>query len=284
VNIPSSNPPCSTPVKISTYEQFIPPCTPIRNVAQDTSDDEESTYSHGDRTCSSYKPSNLSQMEALEDDVMDISSFEEENVEEDIHQAVHGNKYVDAEKYIVFHDELLELFRCCPVCGGVASGSVVEKVGTMIKISWVCHVPECNFQRLWRSQPMIHHMPAGNLLVSASILLTGSLPTQALRMFQVINISVMSQITYFKHQRNYLFPVIIGAWKEHQEHLIAAVNAVYNGKVILSGDGRSDSPGHCAKYGTFTVIEQQINKVLDVQQVQVIIIFICLFNFLIYLS
>jgi len=103
-------------------------------------------------------------------------------------------------------------------------------------------------------------------------------------MFQVINISVMSQITYFKHQRNYLFPVIIGAWKEHQEHLIAAVNAVYNGKVILSGDGRSDSPGHCAKYGTFTVIEQQINKVLDVQQVQVIIIFICLFNFLIYLS
>jgi len=165
VNIPSSNPPCSTPVKISTYEQFIPPCTPIRNVAQDTSDDEESTYSHGDRTCSSYKPSNLSQMEALEDDAMDISSFEEENVEEDIDQAVHGNKYVDAEKYIVFHDELLELFRCCPVCGGVASGSVVEKVGTMIKISWVCHVPECNFQRLWRSQPMIHHMPAGNLLV-----------------------------------------------------------------------------------------------------------------------
>ena len=41
------------------------------------------------------------------------------------------------------------------------------------------------------------------------------------------------------------------------------------GGVVLSGDGRSDSPGHCAKYGAFTVIEQRVNKVLDVQLVQV---------------
>ena len=41
------------------------------------------------------------------------------------------------------------------------------------------------------------------------------------------------------------------------------------GGVVLSGDGRSDSPGHSAKYGAFTVIEQRINKVLDAQLVQV---------------
>lgn len=40
------------------------------------------------------------------------------------------------------------------------------------------------------------------------------------------------------------------------------------GGVVLSGDARSDSPGHSAKYGAFTVIEQRINKVLDVQLVQ----------------
>ena len=41
------------------------------------------------------------------------------------------------------------------------------------------------------------------------------------------------------------------------------------GGVVLSGDGRSDSPGHSAKYGSFTVIEQRVNKVLDVELVQV---------------
>ena len=40
------------------------------------------------------------------------------------------------------------------------------------------------------------------------------------------------------------------------------------GGVVLSGDGRSDSPGHSAKYGVFTVIEQRVNKVLDVELVQ----------------
>ena len=36
------------------------------------------------------------------------------------------------------------------------------------------------------------------------------------------------------------------------------------GGVLLSGDGKSDSPGHSAKYGAFTVIEQTTNKVMEV--------------------
>ncbi|XP_061195757.1 uncharacterized protein LOC133203984 [Saccostrea echinata] len=41
-----------------------------------------------------------------------------------------------------------------------------------------------------------------------------------------------------------------------------------NRGLVLAGDGRSDSPGLCAKYGAFTFIETKINKVLDIQQVQ----------------
>ncbi|XP_010767710.1 uncharacterized protein [Notothenia coriiceps] len=40
------------------------------------------------------------------------------------------------------------------------------------------------------------------------------------------------------------------------------------GGIHLTGDGRCDSPGHSAKYGGYTVIEQRINKVLDTQLVQ----------------
>ena len=40
----------------------------------------------------------------------------------------------------------------------------------------------------------------------------------------------------------------------------------------LGGDGRSDLPGHCAKYGSYTFMDVQTQKVVDVQLVQVILI------------
>lgn len=42
-----------------------------------------------------------------------------------------------------------------------------------------------------------------------------------------------------------------------------------DGDLIVAGDARCDSPGHCAKFGSYTAIECRINKVLDVQVVQV---------------
>ena len=77
-----------------------------------------------------------------------------------------------------------------------------------------------------------------------------------------------SCVTFHKHQRNYLIPVVINKWKEEQEHVIQSLS-VFEGGLVMSGDGRSDSAGHCAKYRAFTVIKQRVNKVLDVQLVQV---------------
>ena len=40
-------------------------------------------------------------------------------------------------------------------------------------------------------------------------------------------------------------------------------------KLDICGDGWCDSPGHCAKYGTYTVMDENINKVLDFEVIQV---------------
>lgn len=40
-------------------------------------------------------------------------------------------------------------------------------------------------------------------------------------------------------------------------------------KLVLAGDGRADSPGHSAKFGTQTLIEESTCKVVDFQIVQV---------------
>ena len=39
--------------------------------------------------------------------------------------------------------------------------------------------------------------------------------------------------------------------------------------LCLGGDGRADTPGHCAKYGTYTTLDLDLMKVVDVQIVQV---------------
>ena len=42
------------------------------------------------------------------------------------------------------------------------------------------------------------------------------------------------------------------------------------GSLQLAGDCRNDSPGHSAKYGTYSLVEQTTKKVIDLQLIQVI--------------
>ena len=46
--------------------------------------------------------------------------------------------------------------------------------------------------------------------------------------------------------------------KLKEEELLSTIN----GDLIITGDARADSPGHFAKYGAYTVVEQLINKLL----------------------
>ena len=57
-------------------------------------------------------------------------------------------------------------------------------------------------------------------------------------------------------------------WKSQQEAFIAQFQQEKKG-LILAGDGRSDSPGHSAKYGSYSLIELTTGKIVDFQLVQV---------------
>jgi len=87
-------------------------------------------------------------------------------------------------------------------------------------------------------------------------------------MFKIMNVACISESTFYRHVSSYVSPVIIKQWKDHQEQLLSKLGENENG-VALAGDGRCDSPGYCAKYGSFTLIEQEINRVVDFQLVQV---------------
>jgi len=114
---------------------------------------------------------------------------------------------------------------------------------------------------------MVSNLAAGNILMSASILFSGASYTKTLRIFETMGISSISESTFKRHAREYLQPTIYKVWHDEQEELLRILGAM-PGKLEVGGDGRADSPGHSAKYGSYTAMELRINKIIDLQLVQ----------------
>uniref|UniRef100_A0A1X7TYQ2 Uncharacterized protein n=1 Tax=Amphimedon queenslandica TaxID=400682 RepID=A0A1X7TYQ2_AMPQE len=107
-------------------------------------------------------------------------------------------------------------------------------------------------ERCWNSQPFVNETPLGNLLILAAILYTGSLPAKALHILQALKCATIIPKTYFRQQKRFLHPAVNSVYTRHQTEL---VRSCCNRELILAGDGRADSPGHSAKFGSYTVID-----------------------------
>ena len=101
--------------------------------------------------------------------------------------------------FLVFESALMLLFSTCVACGSTVVSIKRHIIGTFLSIKQVC--TQCNNTFVWESQPYISNIPAGNLLTSAAILYTGSLPAKALRIFKTLNCATISKVTYFRHQK-----------------------------------------------------------------------------------
>lgn len=104
--------------------------------------------------------------------------------------------------------------------------------------------------------------------MSCAILFTGSLPSKALRLFQVLKCATISRSSFFRHQIKFLQPATLAVWHHHQQTLLSEFEDNQKA-LIVAGDGRADSPGHSAKYGSYTLVELSCSKVVDFQLVQV---------------
>ena len=176
------------------------------------------------------------------------------------------NRTGNNRKYLVFESRLLQLAHMCVPCGSqnVRLDQIV--IGTFLRLKRQCI--DCDAVNIWESQPFLARVPAGNIHLTASILCSGSLPTKVLRMMDYLNVANVTAQTFYRHQKHFLLPAIERTWKSYQEQLLATAKA-RGGCITLAGDGRADSPGHSAKFGTYTCIDVQQNAVLDIKIVQV---------------
>ena len=161
----------------------------------------------------------------------------------------------------------MELFTHCSVCHNTCTGEVAYKIGTFISVKQ--HCSHCEHKRLWSSQPRIKDTPAGNILLSAAILFSGATLRKILRVLSHMKVACFTERTFYHHQKRYLEPAVISVWEAKQSTLLAQCRAT-GVPLIIGGDGRADSPGHSAKYGSYGILDLTTNKVIDMQLVQVI--------------
>ncbi|KAM7304046.1 uncharacterized protein ISCGN_013946 [Ixodes scapularis] len=70
---------------------------------------------------------------------------------------------------------------------------------------------------------------------------------------------------YFKFQRCYLLPAVTEVWLFEQAALLDRLRGT---KLCLAGDGRADTPGHCADFGTYTLLETTTGQVIHTELVK----------------
>ena len=134
----------------------------------------------------------------------------------------------DEPKFVVFYSTLVSLFSLfCFNCRSPSPGVTVKKCGTMATVIQLCAMCGPKKQFSWRSQPyMLGRYPAGNLLLSFSILMSGVNISKVLLMFRHMGLCVISARTYFVHQNKLLFPAIIQYWEKCRETMLQKLKGV----------------------------------------------------------
>ena len=66
----------------------------------------------------------------------------------------------------------------------------------------------------------------------------------------------------------FLQPAIVEIWNQEQQSMLSTLQAS-DRAAFLGMDMRADSMGHSAKYGSYSVVELHLGKVLHVELVQV---------------
>ena len=90
------------------------------------------------------------------------------------------SKPQDDKQFLVFESELCKLWKRCVMCGA-----------TIVEAAKSTCINHHTFP--WQSQPLIHRMASGNLLLSSAILLSGATYTKVSAIAEIMNLQFFSE-------------------------------------------------------------------------------------------
>ncbi|KAM7298679.1 uncharacterized protein ISCGN_019255 [Ixodes scapularis] len=135
-------------------------------------------------------------------------------------------------------------------------------VGSMVQATVTCSAGHISN---WESQPRCHGKPVGNILICSAIVFSGGSPTKVLRLFDIMGVASIRSTQFYEYQRCYLLPAVTDVWRAEQQALI---DSLRGRPLRLAGDGRSDSPGFSALYGTYSLLETTVNRIIHLELVK----------------
>ncbi|XP_040195736.1 uncharacterized protein LOC120928795 [Rana temporaria] len=174
----------------------------------------ETTYIDEDDT--SFYPSDCEE-EVEEESCVDSSEDEEEEEEEeDLNEKFEdlfdiNEDIVRDAKFIVFESSLKKLIRLVPCqfkkkCKGKLTHYQKSFQGSLMSLSVKCS--QGHTGHIWKSQPTVNNKPAGNLMLSAGIVLSGNSFKKIDCYFKSINLKGISPSTFYSYQKDSIFPGI----------------------------------------------------------------------------
>lgn len=166
----------------------------------------------------------------------------------------------DERKFLVFESCIVSLFTKCQRTGCAAEVREIKRIvsGSRLLVQTKC-VAGCLYT--WSSQPILNRMGAGNLLLAAAILFSGNTYARMHDFADYLKMPILSESQFYALQKRYLFPVVNDTWISCQVGVLQGFHGAT--KVVLCGDGRCDSPGHSAKYGTYSLMDVHTGLIID---------------------
>lgn len=170
-------------------------------------------------------------------------------------------------RVVVTMDRLLDLFGGeCKEQGCKREKEVRHRCeGGVVVISWSCGGGHCG---QWESSEVLCEKGRGQkvyvntVLLAASVLVSGNNFEKVSLLSRCLNLNFICRSTFQRVQKLYAVPAIKTLW----EDMKAAMEKVFKDEqLVLAGDGRNDSPGFCAQYCVYSVMDEITKAIVDVE-------------------
>ena len=155
-------------------------------------------------------------------------------------------------------NQLQFLFRWCIQCGAPCEISKIVSTGASISVNTNCDHE--NNRNSLAKEGQFHEV---HVTLAASILLSGLSYQRFSEAMEIGNIEVFRKDTFYRLQKKFLLPSINNVYVRQARKLIEELK--HDEIVSLIGDGRCDSPGYRATYGTYSLVNEKGNKIAHVK-------------------
>ena len=154
-------------------------------------------------------------------------------------------------------------FLSCPVTSKVLHSKMS---GGVLTVSWECSEGHLG---CWRSSNVVcqknrQDVFTNSMLMAAGIFISGNNYDKLSLFNEFIGLGFISKTTFNRIQTHFVIPEVMRYWEQMKDEIWDVLSKE---SVILCGDGRNYSPGHCAKYCMYALMEQQLDIIVDVEVV-----------------